>query len=348
MFARNNHLISHLNEERCTRRKTKIICSGGKFKHILNSSEKVLYGGDTKFSYTVCQWIETQTMETDKHIHHKIHGHGGEPMVNVWVLNDKGKKAPVPILVDGYEPKTKTAYQFHGCYWHGHTSLKNRTKRQQKRYKETCQIDWLIKNNGWDTKYNLMSTWECEEPILKKVWFEKEFMPYPHFIVYDFEMILASSYEHPTDDLTYLSRYIPISIAIHEALSKESVYLLDGNPEHLIERFIEALTKKQKAIAVDVLKHHPYPSDFEIPPGEVKEQWKQWVNQVPVIGFNSGKYDLNMMKEYFVKHISYNKDDEYNEVVFAANKENYMFLTTSKFKFLDVKNYIGPGYIAPS
>ena len=30
--------------------------------------------------------------------------------------------------------------------------------------------------------------------------------------------------------------------------------------------------------------------------------------------------------------------------VFAAMKENdYMFLTASKFKFLDVKNYVGPG-----
>ena len=30
--------------------------------------------------------------------------------------------------------------------------------------------------------------------------------------------------------------------------------------------------------------------------------------------------------------------------MFAAKKEkNYMFLSTSKFKFLDVKNYIGPG-----
>ena len=47
-------------------------------------------------------------------------------------------------------------------------------------------------------------------------------------------------------------------------------------------------------------------------PGEVKEQWRQWVNQVPVIGFNSGKYDLNIVKEYFVKKISYNKDDECN------------------------------------
>ena len=63
-----------------------------------------------------------------------------------------------------------------------------------------------------------------------------------------------------------------------------------------------------------------------------------------MISFNSAKYDLNMMKEYFVKKISYNKEDECSEDLFASKKENnYMFLTTSKFKFLDVKNYIGPG-----
>ena len=45
-----------------------------------------------------------------------------------------------------------------------------------------------------------------------------------------------------------------------------------------------------------------------------------------------------------MKEISYNKDDKFNEDVFAAKKENdYMILTTSKFKFLDVKNCIGPG-----
>ena len=76
----------------------------------------------------------------------------------------------------------------------------------------------------------------------------------------------------------------------------------------------------------------------------MKEQLKQRVNQVPLISFNSGKYDLNMVKEYFVKEISYNKDGECNEDVFAAKKENdYMFLTTSTIKFLDVKNYIRPG-----
>ena len=46
-------------------------------------------------------------------------------------------------------------------------------------------MDWLIKNNGWDTKYNIVSTWEYEEPILRKVRFEKKFTPYLHFIVFD-------------------------------------------------------------------------------------------------------------------------------------------------------------------
>ena len=136
------------NDERCTGEKTKIICSGGKLKHILNSFEKVFYGSDTKFSYTACQWIEEQTIQTGKHIHHKMRGHGGERMVKVWILNDKGKKEPVCFLVDGYEPETNTVYQFHGCHWHGRTCLKDRTRRQQKKYKDSCQIDRLIKNNG--------------------------------------------------------------------------------------------------------------------------------------------------------------------------------------------------------
>lgn len=31
-------------------------------------------------------------------------------------------------------------------------------------------------NNGWDTRYNAVLIWGCEKPILKKEWFEKEFM----------------------------------------------------------------------------------------------------------------------------------------------------------------------------
>ena len=138
-----------------------------------------------------------------------------------------------------------------------------------------CQIDRLIENNGWDTKYNLVSAWECEEPILKKVRLEKKFTPYPHFIVYDFEVRLAPLNEYPTDDLTYLSRHIKIRVAVHDTLSEEKgedpVYLVNKKPKRMNRRFIEVLTEKQEAIAADILKQHSYPSDIQMFPGEVQK-----------------------------------------------------------------------------
>ena len=43
IFTRNEDPARHLQYEKCTGGKTKIIRLGGKFKHILNSSEKVFY-----------------------------------------------------------------------------------------------------------------------------------------------------------------------------------------------------------------------------------------------------------------------------------------------------------------
>ena len=72
--------------------------------------------GTQKCSYTACQWIETQAIETGKHIHRKMCGHGGECMVKVQVLNDNEKRIRVLFLINEYEPETNTVYQFHGCH----------------------------------------------------------------------------------------------------------------------------------------------------------------------------------------------------------------------------------------
>ena len=92
-------------------------------------------------------------------------GHGGERMVTVGVLNAKGEEELTSFLVDGFEPLPNTVNQFHGCHWHRHTCLKNRTKRQELRYEDICRIDQLIKNDGWTTAYSLGSAWECGKPI---------------------------------------------------------------------------------------------------------------------------------------------------------------------------------------
>ena len=55
IFMRDQNLIRHLKQERFAGGKTRISCSGGIFKHILKSSEKVFYDSDTKYSYTACR-----------------------------------------------------------------------------------------------------------------------------------------------------------------------------------------------------------------------------------------------------------------------------------------------------
>lgn len=52
----------------------------------------------------------------------------------------------------------------------------------------------------WETSIEKSMVWD-------------EFLSYYHFIVYDFETILAPINEHPTDDLTYLSRHMPVTFA---------------------------------------------------------------------------------------------------------------------------------------
>ena len=48
IFTRDKNLINILKEGRCTGGETKIIFSGDKLKHILNSSEKVFYCSNKK------------------------------------------------------------------------------------------------------------------------------------------------------------------------------------------------------------------------------------------------------------------------------------------------------------
>lgn len=75
------------------------------------------------------------------------------------------KTAVKKINVDGYDPDTHTAYQFHGDYWHGNPETYNPSdihplskKTYGYLYKETLENDKLIRESG----YNLVVLWERE------------------------------------------------------------------------------------------------------------------------------------------------------------------------------------------
>ena len=343
-FNRHDNYNRHITSGTCDGGKTKLICPGGKFERIMNSSEKVFYGGNTNFSYAACQWIEKQSELIGKHIHHALCGHGGEFYVKMLSTEEvSGKEIPV----DGYEPESKTIFQYYGCKWHGCPCQKERNSLEEERYAKTIELEKKMKEEKF---LKIVSVWECEKPELKKMRFKKEFRPYPYFIVYDFEALCKKMNEAQTEELTITSKHIPVSVAVNDNFTKRPSFIVDEDPENLVKRFVEDLRERQRKIAKKVDSLYPRPGGVEEDdeeegyvemvhlPKKVRNLWKTWVNQVPVFGFNSGRYDLNMIKKYFVGELA---GDLYVNV---AKKENsYMFLSTPQFKFLDAKNYLAPG-----
>ena len=65
-----------------------------------------------------------------------------------------------------------------------------------------------------------------------------------------------------------------------------------------------------------------------------------YCKQLPVIGFNSSNYDLNLVKSHLAKALNL-FDSKEN---FIVKKNNlYMCISTDKFKFLDITHYLAPG-----
>ena len=140
-----------------------------------------------------------------------------------------------------------------------------------------------------------------------------------------------------TSDLTINSSHIPISAAINNNLTQEPIFLHRQDLEWLIEEFVVDLVKWQEIIFYEVIKMYLIMVDEDSLPSRVQSTWTNWLSQVPIFGFNSGKYNLNMVKYYFVKTIP-----DSSNVKVAKKDNSYMFLIAPQFKFLDVRNYLAP------
>ena len=274
----------HVTGGTCGGGKTKLICPGEKFERIMNSSEIVFYGGKKNFSYAACQWIEKQSELIGKHIHHALCGHGGEFSVII------GRKK---FFVDGYEPKTRTIFQYYGCKWHGCPRQKSgssgrrplgRSKglkagakllalSSEERYSKTIYLEEKMKEQG----FKLISVWECERPELKKMILEKEFMPYPYFIVYDFEALHKKMDESQTEELTITSRRVPVSVAINDNLTNEPVFIVDQDPGNLNNSFMGEIMRRQIKIAEATESLYPQPESDD-DDGEEKKENPIWRN----------------------------------------------------------------------
>ena len=323
-FNRHDNYNRHVTGGTCGGGKTKLICPGEKFERIMNSTEKVFYGGNKKFSYAACQWIEKQSELIGRHIHHALCGHGGEYYVHLYAGKEKNSHAR-EIPVDGYEPESNTIFQYHGCKWHGCPCQKRKERNSleeeriaeersaEQRYAKTIELEKKMKEQG----FKIVSVWECEKPELKKKRFCKKFRPYPYFIVYDFEAICQKINEKQTDELEITAKHIPVSVAINDNLTKKPSFIVEEDPKELNKKFVVELLKRAREIEEKVesanyvlgVRRKMNEDDkgdqyggYLINEARVKlsketaKSYVNWVKQVPVFGFNSGRYDINMIK----------------------------------------------------
>ena len=128
-----------------------------------------------------------------------------------------------------------------------------------------------------------------------------------------------------------------MSVSLADTLNREPQHICLKAPEDLVQKFWETVVRRGEVLREDI-KQKYFPTDFEMLPKKQQLAINEWCNQIPVVGFNSGKYDLNLIEKYFVTQVGGEKT-----VTVAKKQEKIMFLTTPNFKFFDIINYLGPG-----
>ena len=344
-FTRADNLVRHVANN-CSRGQTKINCLNNRIKAPSSAYEHAFYPEQT-CSFVAIKWLEWEARKRGIHIHHTRCGHGGERQI-------------LGAQVDGYHPESKTVFQFHGCLWHGcekcypeerqkpvqqktrqgkvipRLDTEKQTVSRKTAYELTLLRTQFLRKEG----YRVVEKWEHEKPTpwantsCPKV----ETKTYPHAIVYDFEAYQDTSKAvRPTSDLFYESEHVPISVSLADTLNPEPEYIVSRDPAELIRLFHQSLELRHTAIVADVVEKFSF-TELEGISKKQDAEIVKWFYQVPVLGFNSGHYDLKLIRQHFIPLLAQDPG------TFAAEKNGrIMFINTPKFKFLDMLNYLGPG-----
>ena len=224
---------------------------------------------------------------------------------------------------------------------------------------------------------------------------------YPYRATFDFECWFDT--EHlPADSaqVHWVARHVPLSVSVasnvpgHEqvtcivtdgdvnklvstmmtvlqAMSEAAYDKIKDSYDHVLEQLAEEMSKwdAREEAARDAAAREAGEKKVRAATNPYKTLMGQmygWMRQLPVVGFNSGKYDLNAIKQFLIPYfLTTSKTDvEQNEAadereqegngkvetdgigsMFVIKRNNtFMCLSTDQLKFVDMINYIAPGF----
>ena len=185
---------------------------------------------------------------------------------------------------------------------------------------------------------------------------------YPYRATFDFECYFdRNNLPANTNTLQWSARHVPLSVSVASNVpgyEPAQCYITDGDSDKLVADMMAGLFATSDAAyesllllyadVLEELKTRKEAWDEEECEANAEDKKKNpfntlaghlhdWLHQLPVIGFNSGKYDLNMIKRSFVPLLIS------NNAAVIKRQNTYMCLYTDKLKFVDICNYLAPG-----
>ena len=194
---------------------------------------------------------------------------------------------------------------------------------------------------------------------------------FPYRATFDFECYFSDErLPTNTDHVEWIARHVPLSVSVASNVpgyEPAQCYITDGDSDKLVADMMVHLTAISDTAYdsllpsyVDVLadldaRKHAWEEETKEAEEEDEEeeaengkktvnpyktlenQLQVWLHQLPVVGFNSGHYDLNAIKKFFVPLLIH------NNAAVIKRQNTYMCLSTDQLKFVDICNYLAPG-----
>ena len=194
---------------------------------------------------------------------------------------------------------------------------------------------------------------------------------YPYRATFDFECYFdRDNVPADTNTLQWSARHVPLSVSVASNVpghEDAQCYITNGDSDKLVadmmshlhavsDAAFESLKPSYESVLdkLKMLKEEWDSAEEECgleeaeseanadesktnPFNTLAGQLLGWLRQLPVVGFNSGKYDLNMIKRSFVPLLIS------NNAAVIKRQNTYMCLYTDELKFVDICNYLAPG-----
>ena len=214
---------------------------------------------------------------------------------------------------------------------------------------------------------------------------------YPYRATFDFECWFdTEQLPSDSDQVHWVARHVPLSVSVasnvpgHErvkclvtngdtnkllidmmailiSMSDAAYDSIKDSYENVLEQLAEAMTQwdeHEETTRAANNNNNKKSRRTKNPYKKLMGPLYGWMRQLPVIGFNSGQYDLNVVKQFLVPYFlstakteeqeERKQEEEENEGVgsfFVIKRNNtFMCISTDQLKFLDMTNYIAPGF----